>query len=69
MFVCKWICILKDSFQLHVGIRREVLSGNTGEDSVGDEGMETVTGAKTTGSGQQRSNQCHYVCIKGKVNA
>lgn len=36
---------------------------------MGNKVVETVTGAETMGSDdQRRSNQCHYVCIKLKVN-
>lgn len=45
------------------------LSGNTCLDSVGNKLVATVTGAEMMGRDDlKRSNQCHYVCIKLKVN-
>lgn len=74
MFMFGWTCFFGQFLaQLHVGTRREALHylllGNIGSDSIGNKVVETVTRVETTGSDdQKRSNQCHYVCIKLKVN-
>lgn len=69
MFVFRWFLV-----QLHMGTRREALHdlfdkehriGQCWEQGDGD----TNRSGETTGSDDhKRSNQCHYVCIKLKVN-